>query len=64
MIQFFDGAVFFLGWYMFFVGCLFSFVLIIFLIDEGISMLTKYLKVYPILIQFIWDRVHKKEARP
>ena len=64
MIEILDRVIFFLGSFMVGVGCLFSLVLIFFLIDEAVTMITKYLKIYPMLIDFIWERVHKKERRP
>lgn len=66
MMDFFNSVfvdiLFFLGWISVFIGLLFVFVLMLYIIDVGISMITRYLKVYPMLIQFIWDRAHKRRG--
>lgn len=60
MITFFDYAIFFLGFLCLAVGCLFSVVFILMLMDYAISLIAKYLRVYPMLCEFIWDYKHRK----
>ncbi len=55
MLEILDAVIYFFGLSTIGIGCLFLLALIFFLIDEAISMISKYLKVYPLLIQFFWD---------
>ena len=58
----FVDVLFYLGWMSVFIGILFVAVFMLYLINLGISMALKQLKVYPLFIQFIWDRVHRRPS--
>ena len=57
----FVDILFIMGWASVFIGLLFVAVFMLYLIDLGIGKIAKYLKVYPMLCDFIWERLHKKE---
>ena len=63
MIDIYYQIVFYLGFLCVVVGCLFSIAALLMAADYAITLIVKCLKVYPALMDFIWNRTQARRQQ-
>jgi len=63
LVELYNHAMTGFSYAFFIIFCLFMIVGFLGLADFAISRIASYLKIYPLLIEFIWKHTHRKDAK-